>query len=48
MSDVKVINFKVDAELYKKMKLKVVMEDTTIKGYIIKLISQDLKKDENK
>ena len=48
MEKEKAINFKVDPELYKQVKIKVVTQDTTIKDYVIKLILNDLKKDENK
>lgn len=34
----KAINFKIDSELYKKIKIKTVMEDITIKQYILGLI----------
>jgi predicted DNA-binding protein len=40
----KTINFKVDAELYKKIKVKVAQEDKTIKGYVIELIEKDLER----
>lgn len=42
----KAINFKIDSELYKKIKIKTVMEDITIKQYILSLIQNDLT-DEN-
>ncbi len=38
----KAINFKIDSELYKKIKIKTVMEDITIKQYILNLIQNDL------
>lgn len=38
----KAINFKIDSELYKKIKIKTVMEDITIKQYILGLITKDL------
>lgn len=41
----KVINFKVDAELYTKVKIKVALDDATIKDYIISLIMKDLEND---
>lgn len=39
----KTINFKVDSEFYKLIKIKVINEDITLKDYIIKLIKEDLK-----
>jgi len=42
----KTINFKVDEELYKRIKIKVVEEDMTLKDYIIQLIKKDLEKEE--
>ncbi len=42
----KTINFKVDEELYKRIKIKVVEEDMTLKDYIIQLIKKDLEKKE--
>ena len=41
----KVINFKVDAEMYTKVKIKVALDDTTIKDYVISLIMKDLEND---
>jgi len=41
----KSINFKVDAEIYKQIKIKVAIQDITIKDYILSLISKDLKID---
>ena len=38
----KTINFKVDEELYKKIKIKTVLEGKTLKDYIINLIKHDL------
>ena len=38
------INFKVDENFYKKVKIKVATEGITIKDYIIKLVEQDLEK----
>ena len=38
----KTINFKVDEELYKKIKIKTVLEGKTLKDYIIDLIKIDL------
>ncbi len=40
----KAINFKVDEELYKEIKIKVATEGVTLKKYIIDLIKKDLKK----
>lgn len=42
----KAINFKLDSELYKKIKIKTVMEDITIKRYILDLIMKDIEKNE--
>ena len=36
------INFKVDSELYRKVKIKVAEEGLTIKEYMIQLILKDL------
>jgi len=44
----KAINFKVDDELYKKIKVKVALEGKTIKGYVIDLIKADLEKNKKK
>lgn len=41
----KAINFKVDEELYTKVKVKVAIEGMTIKDYVINLIKKDLEKD---
>ena len=38
----KAINFKVDEELYKRIKVKVALEGKTLKDYIIELIKNDL------
>lgn len=40
------INFKIDSELYKKIKIKTVMEDITIKKYILSLIKKDIEDSE--
>lgn len=40
----KAINFKVDAELYKKIKIKIAQEDISLKQYMINLIKKDLEK----
>lgn len=42
----KAINFKIDSELYKKIKIKTVMEDITIKQYILGLIKKDIENSE--
>uniref|UniRef100_UPI003AB52CAA hypothetical protein n=2 Tax=Pseudoruminococcus massiliensis TaxID=2086583 RepID=UPI003AB52CAA len=42
----KAINFKIDSELYKKIKIKTVMEDITIKQYILGLIEKDIENSE--
>ncbi|WP_339008578.1 MULTISPECIES: hypothetical protein [Fusobacterium] len=36
------INFKVDEELYREIKIKIAKEDKTLKGYILELIKKDL------
>lgn len=41
----KAINFKVDEEFYKKIKVKIALQGVTLKDYVIKLIKQDLEKD---
>lgn len=38
----KAINFKVDEEFYKKIKVRIAMEGKTLKDYIIELIKKDL------
>ena len=38
----KTINFKVDEELYKQIKIKVATDGKTIKDYIIELVKKDL------
>lgn len=40
----KTINFKVDEEFYKEIKIKVATEGITLKDYIINLIRDDLEK----
>ena len=40
----KAINFKIDAELYKKIKIKIAEEDIILKQYMINLIKKDLEK----
>lgn len=42
----KAINFKIDSELYKKIKIKTVMEDISIKQYILGLIKKDIENSE--
>lgn len=39
------IGIKVDAELYKKIKVKIAQEDITLKDYILALIQKDLDSD---
>lgn len=39
------IGIKVDAELYKKIKVKIAQEDITLKDYILTLIQKDLASD---
>ena len=41
----KIINFKIDEEIYKEMKKKLIDKDMTIKDYVTNLIKEDLKKD---
>ena len=36
------INFKVDENLYREVKIKVAIEGKTIKDYVIELIKKDL------
>lgn len=38
----KAINFRIDGDLYKKIKIKTVVNDITIKQYILDLIEKDL------
>ena len=40
----KAINFKVDEELYKQVKVKIALEGKTLKDYVIQLIKNDLEK----
>ena len=40
----KAINFKVDDELYRDVKIKVAKDGLTIKDYVISLIKADLEK----
>jgi len=42
----KTINFKVDEDFYRTIKIKIATVDKTLKNYIIELIEKDLKKDE--
>lgn len=44
----KAINFKVDAELYKLIKMKALELDITMKEYLIQLIKKDLEIGEKK
>ena len=38
----KTINFKVDAEIYKRIKIRVAEKDTKLKDYVLSLIMADL------
>ncbi len=40
------ISFKVDAEFYKQIKVKIALEDKTLKDYVIGLIKADLEKEQ--
>jgi len=40
----KTINFKVDDELYRRIKIHVAQEGKTLKEYVIELIKKDLEK----
>ncbi|CAL7869449.1 hypothetical protein [Fusobacterium necrophorum] len=40
----KTINFKIDSELYKEIKIKIAKEGKTIKQYLTDLIKKDMKK----
>lgn len=40
----KAINFKVDEEFYKRIKIKVATDGKTLKDYVIELIKADLEK----
>ena len=44
----KTINFKVDAETYKRIKIQVAEQDTTLKDYILSLIMKDLSNGNNR
>jgi predicted DNA binding CopG/RHH family protein len=44
----KTINFKVDENLYREIKIKLAKEGKTLKSYILELIEKDLKKEESK
>lgn len=41
----KAINFKVDEELYKQIKVHVAKEGITLKDYVLRLIQKDLEED---
>ena len=41
----KTINFKIDSELYKEIKIKVAKEGKTMKQYTTELIKRDLNSD---
>jgi len=45
MAEEKGINFKVSPDIYKQIKVKVAMTDTTIKDYILSLVLKDLATD---
>jgi len=42
------INFKIDAEIYKRVKIRIAEQDTTLKDYILSLIIKDLSSNTNK
>ena len=42
------INFMIDAEIYKRTKIKVAMEEITLKDYLTYLIMKDLSSDTGK
>lgn len=42
----KAIHFKVDENFYKQIKVKIALEGITLKDYIIKLIKEDLEKNQ--
>lgn len=42
------INFKIDVEIYKKMKIKLIMNDVKLVTYISGLITNDLEKKKGK
>ena len=44
----KTINFKVDAEIYKRIKIRVAEKDTTLKDYVLSLIMRDLSNESTK
>lgn len=48
MKSIKGVNFQIDSELYKEVKLHVIQKDLTLKGYIISLIKKDLEKESEK
>ena len=41
----KTINFKVDAETYRRIKVKIALTDKTLKSYVLELILADLEKE---
>lgn len=43
----KTLGFKLEDNLYKKIKLAAVQNDTTVKGYILDLVAEDLKKEKH-
>ena len=44
----KTMTIKLDEEFYKKIKLKALQENKTIKDYILNLVKEDLRKEEKK
>lgn len=44
----KTMTIRLDEEFYKKIKLKALQENKTIKDYILNLVKQDLEKEEKK
>lgn len=42
----KAINFKVDEDFYKQIKVKIALEGITLKDYVIGLIKADLEKNQ--
>lgn len=45
--EMKTLGFKLEDNLYKKIKLAAVQNDTTVKGYILDLVAEDLKKEKH-
>lgn len=44
----KILNFKIDENLYKALKIRAITEDTNMKSYITELIIEALKKPSSK